>query len=81
MNTIKPFVALVAFVLLAADALAQETPPETQDTRIGELQFESGYPSEETVKKLYDEMDFQRASQAYLWGLPSGSTPTIKSSK
>jgi hypothetical protein len=43
-------------------------------TRIGELEFshafEHGYPTDETVKKLYDEMDFQRACQAYLWGLP-----------
>jgi hypothetical protein len=43
-------------------------------TRIGELEFthdfENGYPTDETVKKLYDEMDFQRACQAYLWGLP-----------
>jgi hypothetical protein len=67
MNTIKPFVALVAFALLAAPALAQET----KDTRIGKLTFESGYPSKETVQKLYDEMDFQRASQAYLWGIPA----------
>ena len=41
MNSIKPFVALVASVLLAAPALAQET----KDTRIGKLTFESGYPS------------------------------------
>jgi hypothetical protein len=40
MNTIKPFVALVAFLLLVAPALAQET----KDTRIGKLSFESGYP-------------------------------------
>jgi len=49
-------------------ALAEE---ETLDTRIGKLTFESGYPSPETVQKLYDEMDFQRASQAYLWGIPA----------
>src|SRR6516225_546758 len=67
MNTIKPFVALVAFALLTAPAIAQET----KDTRIGKLTFESGYPSKETVSKLYDEMDFQRASQAYLWGIPA----------
>jgi hypothetical protein len=42
-------------------------------TRIGELKFESGYPSMETVAKLYDEMDFQRGCQAYLWGLPAVS--------
>jgi hypothetical protein len=60
--------ALLAAALCgAAPALAQETI----DTRIGELTFESGYPSQETVQKLYDEMDFQRASQAYLWGIPA----------
>jgi hypothetical protein len=60
--------ALLATALCgAAPAQAQETI----DTRIGELTFESGYPSQETVQKLYDEMDFQRASQAYLWGLPA----------
>jgi hypothetical protein len=44
---------------------------ETKDTRIGRLAFESGYPSDDTVNKLYDEMDFQRACQAYLWGIPA----------
>ena len=44
---------------------------EAIDTRIGKLTFESGYPSQQTVNKLYDEMDFQRACQAYLWGLPA----------
>ena len=44
---------------------------ETRDTRIGKLVFESGYPSAKTVQKLYDEMDFQRASQGYLWGIPA----------
>lgn len=27
-------------------------------------------PTKATVEKLYDEMDFQRACQAYLWALP-----------
>lgn len=47
-------------------------------TRIGELEFthdfENGYPTDETVEKLYDEIDFQRACQAYLWALPLVST-------
>jgi hypothetical protein len=60
--------ALLASALCgAAPALTQETI----DTRIGKLTFDSGYPSQETVKKLNDEMDFQRASQAYLWGIPA----------
>src|SRR5262249_15061238 len=44
---------------------------ETMDTRIGKLTFESGYPTQDTVDKLYNEMDFQRACQAYIWGLPA----------
>ena len=43
---------------------------ETIDTRIGKLDFELGVPTEQTVAKLYDEMDFQRACQLYLWALP-----------
>jgi hypothetical protein len=59
----------------AGAAVAQEANPfeggVTLDTRIGELSFESGYPTDETVQKLYDEMDFQRAAQAYIWGVPA----------
>src|SRR5262245_16226478 len=44
---------------------------EVTATRIGMLTFESGYPSQDSVAKLYDEMDFQRACQAYLWGIPA----------
>ena len=49
----------------------------TFDTRIGPLEFThdfaNGYPTDETVDKLYDERDFQRACQAYLWSLPAVS--------
>jgi hypothetical protein len=47
---------------------------EAIDTRIGKLSFThdfaNGYPTKGTVEKLYDERDFQRACQAYLWALP-----------
>lgn len=46
---------------------------ETLKTRFGELEFKSGYPTDETAQKLYDELDFQRAVQAYLWALPMAS--------
>lgn len=46
-------------------------------TRIGALEFThdfaNGYPTDTTVDKLYDERDFQRACQAYLWSLPAVS--------
>ncbi len=43
----------------------------TLNTRIGELSYEVGYPTAETVDKLYDEIDFQRACQAYMWAFPA----------
>lgn len=77
----KNTLLIIAAALLCLQSCMQPTASEntnsdsnTVQTRIGELKFshdfENGYPTDETVKKLYDEMDFQRACQAYLWGLP-----------
>lgn len=55
---------------LCAGAHAQQKM-ETRNTRMGELVFENGYPDHETLEKLYDERDFQRACQAYIWSLPA----------
>jgi len=40
--------------------------PETMQTRFGTLKFPGGYPTEETVQKVFDELDRQRATQLYL---------------
>jgi hypothetical protein len=54
-----------------------QNAPRAIETRIGTLEFThdfaNGYPTEKTVKKLYDERDFQRACQAYIWSLPAVS--------
>jgi hypothetical protein len=42
----------------------------TIDSRIGSLGFEGGYPTTESVARIYDELDFQRAVQTYLWAIP-----------
>jgi hypothetical protein len=53
---------------------AQPSPLAAQtqsvETRIGNLSFELGLPTEDTVTKLFDNLDFQRACQAYIWALP-----------
>ncbi len=46
--------------------------------RVGTLQYELGFPTPETSQKLFDEMDFQRAVQAYLWGYPAVSFESIR---
>ena len=40
--------------------------PESMQTRFGTLEFPGGYPTDETVQKVYDELDLQRATQLYL---------------
>src|ERR1700727_2792379 len=54
--------------------MATEAPQQVE-THIGTLEFThdfaNGYPTDATVEKLYDERDFQRACQAYLWSLPA----------
>ena len=41
--------------------------PATLKTNFGTLEFTGGgYPTKETTQKVYDEMDLQRATQAYL---------------
>ena len=66
----RSFLLLVTACVLTAPALAGETV----ETRIGPLSFthgfKTGYPTDATVRKLYDELDFQRAVQAYIWAVP-----------
>ncbi|MEI6506277.1 MAG: DUF1254 domain-containing protein [Planctomycetota bacterium] len=40
------------------------------ESRLGRLDLENGYPSAATIEKVFDDIDFQRACQAYLWALP-----------
>ena len=54
------------------------TPVQSIKTRIGDLQYENNYPSSETANKLYDEIDFQRACRAYLWGFPLVSAASVR---
>src|SRR5512137_613643 len=45
--------------------------PDQVETRLGTLRFFDGFPDEATVQALYDNLDFQRAVQAYLQSLPA----------
>ena len=44
--------------------------PDKVETRLGTLNFFDGFPDKASVEKLYDNLDFQRAVQAYLLALP-----------
>jgi len=47
--------------------------PDKVETRFGTLKFFDGFPDAASVEKLYDNLDFQRAVQAYLLAIPAVS--------
>jgi hypothetical protein len=71
-----PILLAAAFTITSAHS--QTTTPDSVKTRVGDLKFERGYPTEETARKLFDEMDYQRAVQAFLWGYPAVSFESIR---
>ena len=49
---------------------ALQASTDKRQTRIGTLEFDHGLPTDGSAAKLYDELDFQRGCQAYVWALP-----------
>ena len=48
-----------------ADADCTKTILSRVETRMGELDYQAGFPSRDTVERIYDEMDYQRAVLAH----------------
>lgn len=53
-------------------------PAETTSRFVGSLSFQDGYPTPKTVERLYDELDFQRATQVMLRNLPALSMYNLR---
>jgi hypothetical protein len=77
---------LLAYLMIMPGVLAQQarykmttdipasiTTPDSVQTSLGTLRFFDGFPDEETVQKVYDNLDFQRGVQAFLTALPAAS--------
>src|SRR5271167_2978114 len=82
MNTIRTQNLIAATFMGALALVTTGTHAEDINTRIGTLSFThdfaNGYPTTETVAKLFDERDFQRATQLYLWALPMVSVGEVE---
>ena len=53
------------------------TPSTVESERLGTLSYFDGYPSAETVQKLYDNLDFNRGIEAFLNGIPAASMQAL----
>jgi hypothetical protein len=50
-----------------------QTPDVVETSRLGRLEFFDGMPSDETVRKVYDQLDFSRGVETFLTGCPAAS--------
>ncbi len=69
-----------ALIILGASmtyAQGYENTSVKINTRIGELEFVGGYPTQATIDKAFDQLDVQRATQAYLEFMPMMSVNAI----
>src|SRR5687768_2477321 len=48
-------------------------PPVIESAFIGEIRTVNEYPTAETIDRLYDELDFQRACQVFLRNITASS--------
>jgi hypothetical protein len=80
-RTILGLLALIVVLAIGTARMVQAGEVhnvETTDTRFGKLTFEREFPTGDTAKKVYDELDFQRAVQCFLWGYPAVSFEAIE---
>lgn len=65
---LNQLLVLLALMIMTLIVVTSVQAQEKLDTRIGRLSFThdfaSGYPTDKTIAKLFDEIDFQRACQA-----------------
>jgi hypothetical protein len=54
--------------------------PDKLETSIGTLHLSDGYPSADTVQKIYDNLDRSRALQAYLLAIPIVNQASMRDS-
>jgi hypothetical protein len=75
-------ITVIVFSMMMSWSCKKEEQPEEgliKGLELSEKQeFRQGYPADkEAVQRLYDQMDLQRASQAYMWSFPAVSFQSI----
>jgi hypothetical protein len=72
MKTRNHLVIVAACAVAAWVPMANAAEPTRHETRSGVLEFEAnGYPTDATVRHIEEEVDYQRAVQAYIHYIPA----------
>jgi hypothetical protein len=85
---LRTLAVVVGFAVLALPRLAAAqtatgippaiTTPDKVETRIGTLDFKDGTPSKDTVAKVYDNLDFTHAFEAFMNTMQGVSTAALR---
>jgi hypothetical protein len=78
LTTLATATVLLSATALTSAAFAQSVPldsatlqgDEVIETPIGDIELTDSYFDDDASTRLFDEMDYQRASQAYIWSTP-----------
>ncbi|KLV06953.1 hypothetical protein ABT56_07310 [Photobacterium aquae] len=83
------YVALLTGILVSSSVLAAnsvyntEIPasimtPDKVETHLGVLHFKDGVPSQQTMERLYDNLDTMRATEVFLNAIPMASLEALR---
>ena len=61
---------LALLVAGCVDKKSSQRELSAQEYLANRIKIEAGQPAKDQIQELYDEMDFQRAVQAYIWAVP-----------
>lgn len=64
-------------IALVVSSCSQSGNNTAQNNTSDQFEYIGGYPTEATIQKAYDELDVQRATQAYLHFMPMASQNSI----
>ena len=65
--------ATPAKMKMTTEIPANVITPDKVETSIGTLEFNDGFPTDETAKKVWDNLDFVRAVEAMIMTTPAAS--------
>ena len=74
----KTFLQTAAFLCLISTLSAAATADQARFDRLANLAFEQNRATPETAESLMAELEFQQATQAYLWAMPLINTLGMK---
>lgn len=79
MKNLKLSISIIVTLILiiGCSEIKTDTTPQT-DSRVGNIEFENDYPTEETAEKLREELKFQAAVQTYLWSFPLANVMSLR---